>query len=117
MAFGRWYPLDEAPAHALAGPGVYQVRLAHGLLGYPTGRSAMIHYAAASDLKAAVTEFALAHRGRDWLCRFADQSTAPEAAVAPDVMLADLMTAFRRRFGAPPGVPDEAGRDRQPARR
>jgi hypothetical protein len=117
MAFGRWYPLDEAPAHAPAGPGVYQVRLAHGLLDYPTGRSAMIHYAAASDLKVAVAELARNYPGRDWLCRFADQATAPEAAAAPDVMLAELMTAFRRRFGAPPGFPDEAGRDRQPARR
>ena len=106
MAFGRWYPLDDAAAHAPAGPGVYQVRLAHGLVSYPTGRSAMIHYGAASDVRAKVAELARAHAGREWLCRFADQATAPEAASAPDAMLAGLVLAFRRRFGAPPGFPE-----------
>lgn len=106
MSFGRWYPLDEVAEHAPAGPGVYQVRLAHGLLDYPTGRSAMIHYAAAPDLSIAVAELARTHPGCDWLCRFADGTTAPEAASAPDAMLAQLMSAFLRRFGAPPGFPE-----------
>ena len=106
MAFGRWYPLDEAAAHAPPGPGVYQVRLARGLLDYPTGRSAMVHYGAAADLQSAVAELARSHAGSEWLCRFADRETAPEAAEAPDAMLAGLLTAFRRRFGAPPGFPE-----------
>jgi hypothetical protein len=106
MSFGRWYPLDEAAAHAPAGPGVYQVRLARGLLAYPTGRSAMIQYGAAADVKAAVADLARAHAGREWLCRFADEAGATAAANAPDAMLAELLSAFRRRFGAPPGFPE-----------
>lgn len=106
MSFGRWYPLDDAAAHAPDGPGVYQVRLAHGLVDYPTGKSAMIQYGAAADLRAAVAELARTHPGCEWLCRFADRTTAPEAASAPDAMLAQLMSVFRRRFGAPPGFPE-----------
>ncbi len=106
MGFGRWYPLGEAEAHAPSGPGVFQVRLAHGLLAYPTGRSAMIHYGAAADLRQAVAELAREHAGREWLCRFADEASAGAAASAPDAMLAELVTAFRRRFGAPPGFPE-----------
>jgi hypothetical protein len=106
MSFGRWYPLDQAAAHAPAGPGVYQVRLAQGLLSYPTGRSAMIQYGAATDVRAAVAELARAHAGREWLCRFADEAGARAAAKTPDAMLAELVSAFRRRFGAPPGFPE-----------
>jgi hypothetical protein len=100
MGFGRWFPLDQAPAHAPDGPGVYQVRLAQGLLTYPTGRSAMVHYGAAADLRHAVAELARAHAGREWLCRFTEPTPT-----APDVLLAELTSAFRRRFGAPPGFP------------
>jgi hypothetical protein len=99
MGFGRWFPLDQAPAHAPAGPGVYQIRLASGLLSYPTGRSAMVHYGAARDLRTAVADLARAHAGRDWLCRFAEPA-------APDDLLADLQAAFSRRFGALPGIPE-----------
>lgn len=106
MSFGRWYPLDEAAAHAPSGPGVLQMRLARGLIDYPTGKSAMIHYAAADDLREAAAELARAHPGREWLCRFADADPGDGAARAADVMLTELVTSFRRRFGAPPGLPD-----------
>ena len=108
MGFGRWYPLVEAAAHAPVGPGVYQVRLAQGLVAYPTGRSAMIHYAAAADLRRAVAELARIHAGRAWLCRFAEPAPAAarDSTTAADVMLSELLTAFRRRFGAPPGFPE-----------
>jgi hypothetical protein len=106
MAFGRWYPLGEAAAHAPAGPGVFQVRLAHGLIAYPTGRSAMVHYGSGEDVRQAVADLARAHAGRDWLCRFADPATTPQAAAAPGTMVAELVSVFRRRFGAPPGFPE-----------
>lgn len=106
MSFGRWYPLEEAAAHAPAGPGVLQMRLARGLIDYPTGKSAMIHYAAAGDLRQAAAELARAHPGREWLCRFADAGPGSGAARGADVMLIELVTSFRRRFGAPPGLPD-----------
>lgn len=103
MGFGRWYPLDQAAAHAPAGPGVVQVRLAEGLVSYPTGRSAMVHYAAADDLRRAAGELARAHAGRPWLCRFADPE--PPGGKTPAALLADLLTSFERRFGATPGFP------------
>ena len=108
MGFGRWYPLEEAAAHAPVTPGVYQVRLEHGTIAYPTGRSAMIHYAAAADLRGAVAELARVHAGRSWLCRFAEPAPAGarDPTTAADVMLTELLTAFRRRFGAPPGFPE-----------
>lgn len=104
MRFGRWHRLDEAAAAAPPGPGVYQVRVASGLLDYPTGKSAMIRYGAAPDLRAAASELARAHPGRDWLCRFSEEMSAREAA-DPDAIVAELVAAFRRRFGAPPGQP------------
>lgn len=104
MRFGRWHRLDEAAAAAPPGPGVYQVRVASGLLDYPTGKSAMIRYGAARDLRAAASELARAHPGRDWLCRFSEEMSAREAA-DPDAIVAELVAAFRRRFGAPPGHP------------
>jgi|SRR5690606_1326425 len=104
MRFGRWHRLDEAAAHAPAGPGVFQVRVASGLLDYPTGKSAMIHYAAAGDVARAVAELAAAHPGRDWLCRFAEEMSPREKA-DPGAILADLLASFRRRFGAEPRMP------------
>jgi hypothetical protein len=106
MAFGRWYPLEEAAENAPAGPGVMQVRLASGLIDYPTGKSAMIHYEAAADLPHAAAELALAHPGREWLCRFADAAPGTGAVPGADAMLTELLTLFRRRFGAPPALPD-----------
>lgn len=104
MRFGRWHRLDEAAAAAPAGPGVFQVKVAHGLIDYPTGKSAMIRYGAARDLRRAATELAREHPGRDWLCRFSEEMTAREAA-DPDAIVAELLASFRRRFGAAPGHP------------
>lgn len=106
MSFGRWYPLEEAAANAPAGPGVLQMKLARGLIDYPTGKSAMIHYAAAADLREAAAKLARAHPGREWLCRFAAAAPGTGAAAGPDAMLTELVTSFRRRFGGPPGLPD-----------
>jgi len=105
MRFGRWHRLDQAAAEAPRGPGVFQVKVASGLIDYPTGKSAMIRYGAASDLQAAAAELARAHPGRDWMCRFSEAMSAREAA-DPDAIVAELTAAFRRRFGAPPGKPE-----------
>lgn len=103
IRFGRWVPLEEASASAPAGAGVYQVKVASGLVDYPTGKSAMIHYGAAADVGGAVAALAAAHPGRAWMCRFAEGLGARDGEV--DGMLRDLMTRFRRRFGAPPSLP------------
>ena len=75
MKFGRWYPLAEAAAHAPAGPGVFQIRIADGLLDYPRGKSAMLHYQAAADVRAAASAFADRHGHRAWLCRHTIEMT------------------------------------------
>lgn len=99
--FCRWYPLAEAGEHAPAVAGVLQVRVAHGtLLDYPGGKSAMIHYAAADDLRAAATALAAAQPGTDWLCRHTDGAVAD-----PPALLAELLRMFVRRFGTPPRWP------------
>jgi hypothetical protein len=99
--FCRWYPLADAAARAPAAPGVLQVRAAHGtLLDYPGGRSAMIHYAAADDLRAAATALAAAHPGVDWLCRHTDGDVAD-----PPALLGELLRLFVHRFGTPPRWP------------
>jgi hypothetical protein len=100
ISFGRWYPLGDAAAHAPSAPGVLQLRVADGLLDYPWGKSAMVHYAAAADLRAAATALAAAHPGAGWLCRHTDGAVADPAALA-----ADLVRRFTDRFGAPPSWP------------
>ena len=104
MRFGRWHRLDQAAAEAPSGPGVFQVKLARGLVDYPTGKSAMVRYGAARDLRSAVADLARAHAGQDWMCRFSEEMSVREAA-DPDAIVAELLAAFRRRFGAAPGHP------------
>lgn len=103
MQFGRWYPLARAADHAPATPGVYQVRTRLGLLDYPRGKSAMVWYAAAGDVRAAACALAAAHPGADWLCRHLEDATA-DAADAGRVA-AKLIRDFTNRFGSPPAVP------------
>ena len=101
MTFGPWYPLPEAAAHAPARPGVYQVRLAQGLLDYPTGKSAMVHYGwSETDLRAEVLAFAAGGAGvaAMLLCRHVEEGY-PRAAHDR------LREQFIRRFGSPPRLP------------
>jgi hypothetical protein len=99
MRFGPWYPLADARDHAPAGEGVLQLRLASGLLDYPRGKSAMVHYEHASDLRAAAAAWAEAHGAEGIVCRH-----LIETEVAGDlaVFCAKLADEFVRRFGAPP---------------
>lgn len=116
MKFGPWYPLAEAAQHAPAAAGLFQVRLASGLLDYPTGRSAMVHYGwSDSDLRAEVLAFAAALRPRrssgpasltsdvPLLCRHGEEMTAGELRY-PRAAHDRLREQFIRRFGAPPGT-------------
>jgi hypothetical protein len=108
VTFGPWYPLHEAAAHAPARPGVYQIRLAQGLLDYPTGKSAMVHYGwSDGDLRAEVLAFAIGRVGplapprspRDMLlCRHVEERY-------PRAVHDRLREQFIRRFGCPPRTP------------
>lgn len=98
MRFGPWYPLAEAGDRAPAAPGVYQVRLARGLHDYPRGKSAMVWYAHALDVRAAALAFAAAHQG-DLVCRHLIEG---DAGIDPVDLCAKLRAEFVRRFGARP---------------
>lgn len=99
MRFCPWYPLAEAAAHAPAGEGVLQLRVAEGLLDYPTGKSAMIHYEHAADVRAA----ALAHGpAAGVLCRHLELEAGERVDYAE--IYAKLLGEFVRRFGAAPRI-------------
>jgi len=104
VRFCPWYPLAEAADRAPAGEGVFQLRLAHGLIDYPTGKSAMVHYEHAADARTRAAALAAELAGRDLLCRHLEPSDAPE-----DADLAQfhekVRAEFVRRFGAPPALP------------
>lgn len=99
--FCPWYPLAEAAHAAPAAPGVYQIKLPH-VIDYPTGKSAMIRYGAADDVRAALVALGTAHPGAPWLARHLEDAAA---AGDPAAFVADLLATFRRRFGAEPTVP------------
>lgn len=102
MTFCPWYPLVEAQTHAPARPGVFQVRLASGLIDYPTGKSAMVHYQHGADVRAAATAFADRYPDAGWLCRHLEE--AIDAAGAGSLH-AQLEREFTRRFGTAPTLP------------
>lgn len=103
MKFGAWHPLVEAAVQLPAGPGVLQVRLARGLVRYPRGKSAMIRYAGADDVRLLAAELAAAHPGAPWLCRASEGDCADPAAAA-----ARLLAEFDERFGACPFIPGDS---------
>src|SRR3954466_16397109 len=69
VRFGPWYSLADAGDHAPPAENVVQVRLAHGLLDYPRGKSAMVWYAHSHDVRAEALALARTHAGEDLLCR------------------------------------------------
>jgi len=104
MTFGRWYPLAQAGDNAPAQPGVLQLRLEQGLVDYPTGKSAMIHYALCPDLRRSAGELAALHDQSPWLCRHSETLTSAERADL-EAAFVRLVDTFRARFGAAPTVP------------
>jgi hypothetical protein len=100
VRFCPWYPLADAAAHAPAAEGVLQIRQAEGLLDYPTGKSAMVHYEHASDVRAAAARLAVEHSDRALLCRHLE--IEPGVAVDLAAFYAKVREEFVRRFGSPP---------------
>jgi hypothetical protein len=99
MRFGPWYPLAEAGDHAPAAEGMLQLRLASGLLDYPHGKSAMVHYEHAHDVAAAAAAWAAAHGSDGIVCRHLIET---EPTTDPAAFCAKLSQEFVRRFGASP---------------
>ncbi len=107
VKFGPWYPLAAAGDHAPADEGVLQLRLASGLLDYPGGKSAMVWYQHATDLRAAALTLAAAHTGKDLVCRHLIEI---EAATDLAAFCAKLRADFMRRFGTPPAYESDEPR-------
>jgi hypothetical protein len=79
---------------------VLQLRVAAGLLDYPTGKSAMVHYEHASDVRAAATVLAASHAGEALLCRHLE--IEPGESVDLAAFHAKVREEFVRRFGCEP---------------
>jgi len=103
MRFDRWHRLEDAATTAPQRPGVFQVRLEEGLVRYPRGRAAMIHYGAGSDLQADLLAFAQMHAGQPWLVR-----VTRDPVDDPPARLQRLLADFCERFGAAPHPPGPA---------
>ena len=99
MRFGSWYPLADAGDLAPAAEGVLQVRLASGLVDYPTGKSAMVAYRHAPDVRTEAQALARAHPGGELLCRHLIEIPAATDLAA---FCAKLRQDFVRRFGRAP---------------
>ncbi len=57
MRFCDWHKLSEDKLDAPEEAGIFQVRVAEGLLSYPKGKSAMFYYGYASNLKNGLAGF------------------------------------------------------------
>jgi hypothetical protein len=99
MRFGPWYPLAAARDHAPSEAGMLQLRLVSGLLDYPRGKSAMVHYQHADNVAAAAASWAAAHGSEGIVCRHLIET---DATTDPAAFCAKLQDEFVRRFGAPP---------------
>lgn len=99
MRFGPWYPLAEAGDLAPAEEGVLQLRVASGLVDYPRGKSAMVAYRHAPDLRAEARALAAAYAGDDLLCRHLIERDGASDLAA---FCAKLRQEFVRRFGRAP---------------
>jgi hypothetical protein len=80
---------------------MFQVRVKEGLVGYPTGKSAMIHYGRGEDLRAAAVAFKTEHPESTWLCRHAVDENYERR-------FQRVLEAFVSRFGGAPQVPASA---------
>lgn len=102
MRFGRWYPLAEAALQTPGDEGVLQVRVAEGLIDYPTGKSAMVLYAHAPNLRAVAVALASQHAGRALWCRHLDLEGERDVDLA--AFHGKLLAEFVRRFGRAPSL-------------
>jgi hypothetical protein len=126
VRFCPWYPLADAAQHAPAAEGVLQIRLAHGLVDYPRGKSAMVHYEHATDVRAAALAVAArasqALLGRHLIEIDRSGCAGPRSTAegrcgdeidnedgvdhaASATIYAKVLGEFVRRFGTPPAMP------------
>ncbi len=108
MKFCPWYALGERERHLPSGAGVFQIRVARGLIEYPRGKSAMLYYGWGDELRAVVDAFAAKHPGRDWLCRHNEGGLSGLDSRERTLGLAgscqQLLERFAQRFGVAPAL-------------
>ncbi len=99
MRFCPWYPLAEAADLAPEGENVLQLRVPVGLVDYPRGKSAMVHYTHAADARTAARALAAAHTTRVLWCRhLIELDAGADLRAFHDKLLAE----FVQRFGEEP---------------
>lgn len=76
-----------------------QLRLASGLLDYPRGKSAMVHYGHVPDVRAAAIAWAAEHGAEGIVCRHLIEVDDDSDFAATFARVSD---EFLRRFGTPP---------------
>lgn len=79
-----------------------QMRVAVGLIDYPRGKSAMVHYAVADDVRAAALAFAAGYRGVALWCRHLESEGEDLDCVA---VYDRFVREFVNRFGTAPTLP------------
>jgi len=99
--FGGWAELAAAAEQAPRDPGVFQVRVREGLHAYPRGRSAMLFYGAAQDLRREIAVFRSRTLSR-WKEPEAHLWIRWKPARDPETALRAHLELFQRRFGALP---------------
>ncbi|MBK9072638.1 MAG: hypothetical protein IPL79_16810 [Myxococcales bacterium] len=108
-AFGRWYPLAAFAEHIEAGVGVFQVKLAKGLIDYPKGKSAMIHYGYGASLRDEVGSLVAVKQTAGgqvdaWMCRHTIEFPSGRVMEAQH-LYERLLAQFVSRFGSEPRLP------------
>lgn len=83
-----------------AGESVLQLRVAEGLIDYPSGKSAMVHYAHTVDAVAVAAALARTYRDRGLWCRHLEREGDRDSDLA--LFHAKLLQDFVRRFGRAP---------------
>ena len=98
MNFCPWYALSTSGMRAPREAGVFQVKVIAGLVEYPGGKSAMVHYGHGSDLLAVTNAFDREYPDNAWVCRHVVDANHERR-------FERVLDQFVTRFGARPRVP------------
>ena len=104
--FSSWRPLT-AFAEAPQGPGVFQIKVVDHLIDYPRGRSAMVFYGSAVEVRAALAAVA-----QSMTTRFSSLGPLVWRALATDRHAEELarhLQRFVEQFQSPPAGNQPAG--------
>ena len=106
MRFCHWYAARDIATETPQDSGILQVRQSHGLVDYPGGKSAMVHYACAENMRSEAEAFVAQHvqASQGWWFRHSTEWSPAERA-RTDRIFRDLVERFQARFGTVPTLP------------